>query len=214
MRGAGYGLTVRASRHHATHDAATSESRARWLPARIDWLISAALLGLAASSLFAAFVVPTLFVGTIVIVIGTERLYGAALEKRGSLALPRIVLALGWLLFAARVLYAPRLTPEVIEGAMVALLLASAAWRARQWYANEVPMPWALASAGGFAAAALAMFSAGAGAEPLAGIAAAAAMELLAIGCDWMTTRRLMVSAPRQNASFALWGRGVAPVGI
>jgi len=196
-------------------DAATLlESRTHWLPERIDWLISAALLGLAASSLCAALVMPTLFVGIIVIVIGTERLYGAALEKRGSLALPRIVLALGWFLFAARLLYAPRLTPQVIEAAMVALLLASAAWRARQWYANEVPMPWALASAGGFAAAALAMFSAGAGAEPLAGIAAAAAMELLAIGCDWMTTRRLMVSAPRQNASFALWGRGVAPVGI
>ena len=153
------------------------------------WIIGMLTIALGAFCAFAAFIAPVLFGPLVAFVIGTERLLSASQSRNSGMAAAWALLAAGWFGSAACMVHTPLLGNASSDScaAMLAALLtlnttvwtwsrvsASVTWR------HEVAPVW-IGTIG-----ALALLYSGPS-SPVSRVAAAAAIALALIGCEWIT---------------------------
>lgn len=153
------------------------------------WIISMLTIALGAFCAFAAFIAPVLFGPLVAFVIGTERLLCSAQSRNRGLAAAWALLAAGWFGSAACMVHTPLLGNASSDScaAMLAVLLTlnATVWT---WSRISASVTWryevALVWIGTISALGL-LYS---GPSSLVSrVAAAAAIALVLIGCEWIT---------------------------
>jgi hypothetical protein len=161
------------------------------------WIVGGLTIALGAFCAFAAFTAPVLFGPLVALVIAAERLLRATQARNGWLGAAWALLALAWFGSTACMVHTPLLgdaSSQWCEATLAALLALSAAcwtWSrvasSRTWRYEVVPVLL------GTAGALVVLYG---GPTPmLSRVAAAAAVALAVVGCEWIaaTVARSMV---------------------
>jgi hypothetical protein len=153
------------------------------------WIVGMLTIALGAFCAFAALIAPVLFGPLVAFVIATERLLSAAQSRNRRLAAAWAVLAAGWFGSAACMVHTPLLgnaSSDSCAAMLAALLILNATvwtWSRATASVNwryEVALVWL-----GTIGALVLLYS---GPSPLLSrVAAAAAIALALIGCEWIT---------------------------
>jgi hypothetical protein len=153
------------------------------------WIVGVLAIALGAFCSFAAFIAPVLFGPLVAFVIGTERLLSAAQSRNRSRAAAWALLAAGWFGSAACMVHTPLLgsaSSDSCAAMLAALLMLNATvWT---WSRISASVTWRYEVAPvwfGTIGALLLLYSGPS--SLLSRVAAAAAIALALIGCEWIT---------------------------